>query len=303
MLEQHVAKNQHGGLLGGEVAGIEQPETGIRRPTGHRMLDLGGHKDIRSLMKSCLCQIGAGAAANSGHRHLFGPCPGFQYPGRRTRLPEPVKKGGSADRLEQRTDPAETTAGIAFFARRHQRPDTRQAQRLGEMIADAALNRVKIGVAGDDAHAAAESGSNEPTGGGIGAHGFQRPENNGMMGDNQVELPGGGLINQRGSGIKGQQDTPHALARVADQQADVIPFLGQVFRGDLLENCQEISNCRHVCYFVTKKRHIPLEMYLFSSIAGNTPHCFSTGSQKLFNIFNVGPKVARARNIRPTLSK
>ena len=55
------------------------------------------------------------------------------------------------------------------------------------------------------------------------------------------------------------------------------------------------------CYSVKKKRYIPWEMYLFTGIIDSGPRCRSTGSQELFNVFNVRVEVARAGNIRSAL--
>jgi len=58
-------------------------------------------------------------------------------------------------------------------------------------------------------------------------------------------LPVEGLIDQGAGGIKRQKDAVHRLLRIADQKTDIVPLLGQVFRGDVLQNCKKISNCRH----------------------------------------------------------
>jgi hypothetical protein len=58
-----------------------------------------------------------------------------------------------------------------------------------------------------------------------------------MMGDHQIVLTGGSLLDQRTDGVEGQQDTLDFLARISDQETDIIPFLCQVIWSDVLENC------------------------------------------------------------------
>ena len=99
------------------------------------------------------------------------------------------------------------------------------------MIADAALDRIEIGVAGDNADMAAGGGGDESANRGVGADCFQGPENNGMMGDNQIVAPGLGLIDQATGGIKRQEDAAHRLLRITDQEADIVPVLGQAIPG------------------------------------------------------------------------
>lgn len=127
----------------------------------------------------------------------------------------------------------------------NQRFGTRQTQDLSKMIADAAPDRIEIGVAGDDTDAVTGGIGDKSAGGGVGADGFEGPENNGVVGDNQIVPTGSGLIDQGAGGVKRQQDAAHRLVRITDQEADIVPLLGQVFRGDVLQNFKKVSNCRH----------------------------------------------------------
>lgn len=82
LLAQRVPEKNHGRVFGGKVTGVQKPQTGVFSPAGHRMLDLGGEKDVCSLVQGGFRKVGTGAAAESDGRHPVGPWPGFQYPRR-----------------------------------------------------------------------------------------------------------------------------------------------------------------------------------------------------------------------------
>jgi len=134
---------------------------------------------------------------------------------------------------------------IVILARRDQWSGIRKAQEMSEVIADTALDRIEVRVAGNDADLVAGGGCNESACGGVGAYCFQGPENDWVVGDDEIVPAGAGLINERTGGVKGQKDAVHRLVRVTDQKTDIVPILGQGFRGDVLENCQKISDGRH----------------------------------------------------------
>jgi len=245
LLPQHISEKNHDRVFSGKMTGIQQPQACVRSPAGYGVLDLGGNKDVRPLVQSGFGKVGAGTAADGDGRHLSGPWAGFQYPWRSAGLPDSGKKGIGGDRCGIGANSTEAAAMIAILAGRHQWSGIRKAQGMSKMIADTALHRIEVGVAGDDADLAAGGGGNESARRSVGAHCFQGPENDRMMGDDEIVAPGAGLIDERAGGVKCQKNAVHRLVRVTNQKTDIVPILGQVFRGDVLENCQKISNGRH----------------------------------------------------------
>lgn len=242
---QHIPEKSHGRVFGGKVTGVQQPQACVCGPAGYGVLDLGGDKHVRPLVQSGFGKIGAGAAADGNGCHPRGPWSGFQYPWRGAGLADSGKKGIGGDRCGIGTNSAEAAVMIVILAGRDQRSGIRKAQEMSEVIADTALDRIEVRVAGNDADLVAGGGCNESACGGVGAYCFQGPENDWVVGDDEIVPAGAGLINERTGGVKGQKDAVHRLVRVTDQKTDIVPILGQGFRGDVLENCQKISNGRH----------------------------------------------------------
>jgi hypothetical protein len=148
-----------------------------------------------------------------------------------------IEKGCRGNGCGVITDATEAAVEVTAFTGRYKWPGIPQSQRLGKVIADTALDGVEIGVAGDDTDVIAGCCSDEPARRGVGPDCFERSKDNRMMGDHQIVLTGGSLLDQRTDGVEGQQDTLDFLARISDQETDIIPFLCQVIWSDVLENC------------------------------------------------------------------
>lgn len=256
LLPQAVSEKRHGRVFSGEMTGIEQPESGILGPSGRGMFHFGGEQHVRSPAQGGLGQVGAGAAANGDGRHLGRSLSGLQYPGRCAGLPYFCKKGFGGQRYRVGAETSESAA--AMLGGRDQRLGVRKAERTGQVIADPALDRIEIGMAGDDADAGACRRGKESTDGCVGAKSLQGFENDRMMGDDEIVTICAGLIDQKTGGVQRQEDPVHRLLGIADEKTDIVPVFSEVFRSYLLKDIEKISNVRHSVLLCKEKEAHPL---------------------------------------------
>lgn len=244
-------------MFGGKVAGIEQPEPRILSPAGYRMLDFGGKQDIGALMLRNFGEIGAGTAADGNAFHPVGPWSGLQDPWWGTGLADADEKIFAAYRCGISADAAESAFTIAPAAGGHQWLAVLQGKGLGKNVADAASDRIEIGMAGDDADVVAGSGGDESADGGVGAECLQGPEDDGVVGENEIVSTGAGLVDQGTGGVKREQDAVDRLLRIANQETDIVPVFSQVFRGYVLQDIEKVLNGRHSVLLSNEKEAHP----------------------------------------------
>ena len=111
---------------------------------------------------------------------------------------------------------------------------------------------------GNNTDACTGGTSYESARGGVSAQRFQRPENDGVVCDDKIVPSGTGQVHKGTGRVKRQQNTVHGLLRIADQQADIVPVFGQVFRSYVLQDIEKILDDRHSVLLYKEKEVHPL---------------------------------------------
>ena len=107
---------------------------------------------------------------------------------------------------------------------------------------------------GDDTDGTLGCFNDKSANGCVGAKGFQRPENNGMVGDYAVVPAVSGQVNQRAGRIQCDEDSVQVLPGFTDEKADIIPVFSEVIGSYLLKNIEKIANCWHGWVMLQIKR-------------------------------------------------
>ena len=131
------------------------------------------------------------------------------------------------------------------------------------MIADSVGHTIKIGMTGDDADTMPHGCGEKTSDGGIGTKRLQGAKKNRMVGKDKIISALNGRINQCAGGVQSEQHSLHRLARLTDQETDVVPVFSEILRGELMQDVENLLKSNHSLHSKKKKRHIYGDVPLF----------------------------------------
>ncbi|GAF26360.1 lysophospholipase [Moorella thermoacetica Y72] len=128
-----------------------------------------------------------------------------------------------------------------------QDPDVLQLQPGGQVVADPQVGAIQIGVGRVDHDVILEEAPHQFSHGLVKAQVLHRPEEEGVVADNQVNGPGGSLGGYRRGYVQAYQDASDLRLRRAEHEADVVPAGSQFRRGQGFHNGYDLAAlCSHV---------------------------------------------------------
>lgn len=156
---------------------------------------------------------------------------------------------GQAQRVVERTDPAEAAAALGVGRVGHQRAGDPQAHRGGQRVGDAGVGAVGVGVR----HVEADAGPDQvvddlPFEAGAadrgdrgGAAQIQR-----VVGDQQAGAGRDRLVHDLLDGVDGEEDPADVRGGVAAHQAHGVPRLGQCRGPESVEGGGDVGEAGHI---------------------------------------------------------
>ncbi len=155
---------------------------------------------------------------------------------------DPVGEVAQGERGGELADPADSARPVGVGGvgvQRAERPGEPDRARQG--VRDPGGGGVGVGVRRVQGHPGPDQSVRDTPLGGVRGHARDAAQHQRMVGDDQVRVPGEGLVDDGVHGVHGEQDPPYRLLRVSADQADRVPGGGPPEGVDLLEGRGDVG--------------------------------------------------------------
>ena len=125
---------------------------------------------------------------------------------------------------------------------RDEGPGHLEAERGGQRVGDAGVGRVGVGVRGEQRRARAHEAVHERALRCVGADAVHAPQQQRMVGDEQLGAARDGLVDRLRDHIDGHEHRPQLLRGVAAHQPDRVPFGGELGRVSRVQRGKRIPD-------------------------------------------------------------